>query len=149
MENLIMIQNDIHKRLEEELKKKEKQIVNKNAVEALLSISSVTKALSEIFYGREKTLDNERNKLMLEGILSKLIEIDNKISDNGGEIEGINWGSIPQKTISGKIEAYGEFADDVTGVTITPSSGSVELKSGTHITASGNNVRSITGLKIG
>lgn len=57
--------------------------------------------------------------------------------------------TIGWTVVNGKIEAYGEDAEEVTGMDISSDAGPVELKPGTHIKASGKNVGNITGLRIG
>lgn len=140
-----MNEENIRKKIEAELSKREKKVVNKNAIDALFSaFPRQIEALRKVLSGRKEALEEEKQKITMEAILQLLIRIDDAISNNNGKADGIDW-----KVIGGDIEAYGENATEVTGMNISPDSGPVELKPGTHIKASGKNVDKITGLKIG
>jgi hypothetical protein len=177
-----MNEKDIRREIESELSRRKKQVVNKNAIDALCSCFAPIQALRKVFSGREDAIDREKQKVTLDAILELLIKIDNAISDNNGKTEGIHWEDVGHvltnvtcehcksqfgmivgvgsklkcpncainwKIVRGKIEAYGENTKEVTGMDISPDSGPVELKPGTHIKASGKNVDKITGLRIG
>ena len=140
-----MNEEDIQKKIEYELSKRAKQIINKNAIDALFSnFPAPIKALRKVLSGRKEALEGEKQKITIETILRLLTKIDNAISNNDGKTDGIDW-----KVIGGDIEAYGENAREVTGMDISSDAGPIELKPGTHIKASGKNIDKITGLKIG
>ena len=140
-----MNKEDIQNILDIELKKREKDVRNKNAFDALLSASSgPVQALWKMTFGRNKAMEDEKQKILIEKILDILLEIDEAISKNNGNIEKIDW-----TIIEAKIEAYGEDSEKVIGLNISSDAGPVELKAGTHIKVSGKNVGNITGLQIG
>lgn len=177
-----MSEDDIREEIESELKKREKRVVNRNAIDALCSCFAPIKALRQVLSGRGTAIDEERQRVTLEAILQLLSKIDDAISDNSGRTEGIDWDDVGHaltnvtckkcksyfgmivgiggiekcpncaatwKVVRGKIEAYGENTNEVTGMDISSDAGPVELKPGTHIKASGKNVGRITGLRIG
>lgn len=87
--------NNIQREIEAELSKRNKKVVNKNAIDAFLScFAPPIQALRKVFFGREDAIDQERQKITIEKILQLVIEIDNAISGNNGKIEGINWEDV-------------------------------------------------------
>ncbi len=89
-----MSEDDIRKKIELELKKREKHVVNRNAIDALCSCFPPIKALREVFSGRGDAIDEERQRITLDAILQLLIKVDDAISGNSGRTEGINWDDV-------------------------------------------------------
>jgi hypothetical protein len=89
-----MNEENILKKIEAELSKREKQVINKNAIDALCSCFGPVKTLRKVFSGRGDAIDRERQKITIETILELLIKIDNAISANNGKTEGINWEDV-------------------------------------------------------
>ena len=140
-----MIEGDIQRVIESELSKRNKRVVNRNAIDALfLVFPGPIQALKKVLFGRGEAIEKERQKITIETILQLLLQIDRAISNNDGKTDGIDW-----KVVGGNIEAYGVNAREVTGMDISSDAGPVELRPGTHIKASGKNVGRITGLRIG
>ena len=87
--------NDIRKEIESELSRRNKKVVNKNAIDAFLScLAPPISALRKVFFGREDAIDQERQKITIEKLLQLVIETDSAISDNNGKTEGINWEDV-------------------------------------------------------
>ena len=140
-----MIREDIREIMNNELEKRKKKVRNKKAIDALLSLSPrPVQALCKMAFGRDDAMEDEKQKILIEKILEILLEIDDAIAKDGGNVEKIDW-----TVVEAKIEAHGENSDKVTGMDISSDAGPVELKAGTHIKVSGRNVRNITGLHIG
>jgi 2-hydroxy-3-keto-5-methylthiopentenyl-1-phosphate phosphatase len=142
-----MDETDVRKNIQLELEKRQTKVLNKNAVNALFeALPSPVKALGKIFVGRQDAIENEKQKITQDIILDLLVSIDRAITQamETAHEKGIDW-----KVISGNIQSYGERAKEVIGVEIFSDAGSVELKAGTHIRATGKDVDKITGLKIG
>lgn len=140
-----MGENDIRREIESELSKRSKQVVNKNAIDAMfLAFPGPIQGLKKALFGRREAIDAEKQRITINAILQLLLKIDRAISDNNGDTYGIDW-----KVVGGDIEAYGENASEVTGMIISNDAGPVEFNPGTHIKASGKNVGRITGLRIG
>ena len=89
-----MNEDEIRGKIESELKKREKHIVNSNAIDALCSLFAPFKALRQLFYGRGDAIDENRNRITLDKILQLLIKIDDAISINSGKTEGIDWDKV-------------------------------------------------------
>lgn len=140
-----MNQDDIRNKIESELLKRKKRVLNKNAFDALfMTFPGPVQALRKVLLGRSEVVEQEKHLITIEAILELVLRIDKAISENHGTIDGVDW-----TIVAGSIEAYGENATDVTGMEIFSDAGPVELKPGTHIKASGNNVNRIVGLRIG
>lgn len=140
-----MDREKIEQAIQNQLMKRAKDIVNRNAFTALLSAVGLG-PLAKIFLGREDALSEEEVKIKQDIVLDLLCRIDDAISD--ARTQASKRG-IDLTVISGEIEAYGIDAEEVTGVDIGSSAGPTELKPGTHIKASGNRAKRVTGLKIG
>lgn len=139
------MESDIQRVIESELSKRNKRVVNRNALDALFSVfPEPIQGLKKVLVGRGEAIEKERQKITIETILKLLLQIDRAISNNDGKTDGIDW-----KVVGGNIEAYGVNAREVTGMDISYDAGPVELRPGTHIKASGKNVGRITGLRIG
>jgi hypothetical protein len=142
-----MNDSEIRQTIEAELKRRKKKVFNGNAYDALFAaLPAPLSGLGKLFLGRSQAIDREKTVIVQDIILQLLLNIDNAISAaiEQGKTEDIDW-----KVICGMIEAYGEDVGEVTGMSVSPNVGPVELKPGTHIKASGKNVGRITGLKIG
>ncbi len=127
------------------LKGQEKQVVNRNALAALLSVLKLD-SLGKIFLGREDALEAEKLRIEQEIVLDLLCRIDDAISGakTDSSKQKIDW-----NIISGDIEAHGVDVEEVTGMSIATDAGPTELKPGTHIRVSGKRSRRVTGLDIG
>lgn len=127
------------------LKEREKQVVNRNALAALLSVLKLN-SLGKIFLGRKDALEAEKLRIEQEIVLDLLCRIDDAISGakTDSSMQKIDW-----NIISGEIEAHGVDVEEVTGMNIATDAGPTELKPGTHIRASGIRSRRVTGLDIG
>ena len=135
----------IEQAIRDKLREREKQVVNRNALAALLSAFGLG-PLGKIFLGRKDALETEKLHIQQEIVLDLLCRIDDAISNARAEAsrQGIDW-----SIISGEIEAHGVDVEEVTGARIASNAGLTELKPGTHIRASGKRARRVTGLDIG
>lgn len=135
---------DVQKEIEQQLKKTESRVLNRNAFSALFgAFTDPAGALGKIFLGRSDALDQEKQRIAQEIILKMLCKIDDAIS--GMESSARNAGVM--NVVSGTIEVHAKNSDSAIGVHITGSR-ATELKPGTHIKTTSSNVRSTTGLKI-
>lgn len=121
--------------------------MNRNALKALFVIlPKPFEALGQLFLGRGEARAEERDRVQQDIILDLVCEIDEAIT-NAAEAEK-ELG--PERVlICGEIEAFGEDAGEVTGVSVSSDAGPVEFKPGTSIRASGKRVNRITGLEVG
>jgi len=140
-----MDKEQVEQVIQDKLREREKQVVNRNALVALLSALQLD-ALGKIFLGRKDALETEKLHIQQEIVLDLLCKIDNAISSAKAEAskQDINW-----TIISGEIEAHGVDVEEVTGTHISSNAGPVELKPGTHIRVSGERAKRVTGLDIG
>jgi len=133
--------------IQQKLKESHDRVVNKNAFKALLgAFTNPIDSLGKIFLGRQDALDEEQSKITQDIILDMLCQIHdalNQAETKAGE-HNLNW-----SLISGEIEVEGNNTENVTGVHIAEGAGPVEFKPGTHIKASANGAKNLTGLKIG
>ncbi|OGI73003.1 hypothetical protein A3D42_03015 [Candidatus Nomurabacteria bacterium RIFCSPHIGHO2_02_FULL_41_18] len=108
---------DIEKQIEIELKKREKSIRNKNAIEKLLGLAPGLDALYGVLVGSKEAIEIERQKLSLEKVLELVIAIDNKL--NGEDISNVEPGL---KILISNVVAEG----DITGLDGRTSDDSVQ-----------------------
>lgn len=136
---------EIHDAIEAELKQREVEVLNKNAISAFLSsFTDPLGSLGKIFLGRKDALDAEHIKVAQDMTLDLLVKIDTAISELE---EQANEAGI-HNIVSGIIEVHGKDSEEVTGVHIKKGSRATELKPGTHIKTSAEGARNVTGLKI-
>ncbi len=70
----------VEKKIEAELKKREKSVRNKNAIEKLLGLFPALDALYGVLVGSQDAIELERQRLTLEQLLNLVIAIDDKLS---------------------------------------------------------------------
>jgi hypothetical protein len=136
--------HNIELAIEEQLSKRAKRVINRNAISALFgAFSDPVGALGKIFMGRADALDSERTRLQQDAILELLCKIDAALSDlaRSTGAQGI--------TIDGLIEINAQNVDAVVGVDISEGAGPVVFKPGTHIRVNAESSGSAIGLKIG
>lgn len=102
-----MTKDEVKNKIEVELKKREKSIRNKNAVEKFLGLFSPLDALWGVLNGSKDVLELEKQKLTLEKVLDLLIGIDDKL--NGKDINSVDSGLkiLIENAVSG---------EDITGL---------------------------------
>jgi uncharacterized membrane protein len=128
--------------IEQELARRRKTILNRNAIGALFAaLGDQAGALGKIFLGRQDALDAEKQKIALDVIIELLCKIDESIS---ASLQKAQSAGI---TISGAIAAAGTGPSHVVGVDIDGAS-SVTFTPGTVVTASGSG-GPVTGVRIG
>lgn len=137
-----MTRDEIEAVVSTELQNRKTSVLNRNAWDALFATVPAG-SLIQLFRGRSRAVDDEKQKITLEVVIDLLLGIDAAISAAKSEAvaKGIS--------IAGFIEARGTNAEEVTGAKIKSTARNVEIQSGTHIRADGENVRRITGLEIG
>jgi len=138
-----MKKEQIENAINKELEKRGKKVVNLNALSALLgAFNDPVGSLGKIFIGRIDALETEESRIKTDIMLDLLCDIDKAISKaaNNASKHGLE-----RTIISGTIAAYGKDVEEVTGVKITTTA---ELKPGTHIKASGERVKKVTGLDV-
>jgi len=127
-----------------ELSKRRNKVLNRNAYKAFFGMfSDPVGALGQIFIGRKDAIDAERARIAQEKMLEMLVTLDDAFSksaviakDVGIEVQGL-------------IRAKGVNVDHVVGLDIGATSSAVKIKPGTTISATLENGKSLTGLKIG
>ena len=130
--------------IDEQLKSREKKVLNRNAISALFgAFSDPVGALGKIFVGRDDAIDAEKQKIIQDVILEMLCKIDDAISQAAQE--STKQGFILQ----GLIETSAHGAESVVGVHVGENSGSVTMQAGTHIRTIATASKNVTGLKIG
>ena len=141
----ILNREQVEQAILDRLKEREKQVVNRNALDALLSVLKLD-SLSKIFLGRKDALEAEKLRIGQEIVLTLLCQIDDAISGakTDSSKQKIDW-----TIISGEIESHGVDVEEVTGMSIATDAGPTELKPGTHIRASGIRSRRVIGLDVG
>ncbi len=143
-----MNREEVERVIQSQLKERAKRVVNRNALDALLSAlgGNALTALGKLFLGRQDALAAEKLRIQQDLVLDLLCRIDETISNSKVEAirQGVDW-----TIISGEIEAHGTDVEEVTGAHIASNSGPTELKPGTHIRASGTRVKRVTGLHVG
>jgi len=85
-----MTKDDIEKQIETELKKREKSIRNKNAIEKFLGLFPNLNALYGVLTGSADAIEIERQKLTLDKVLDLVVAVDDKLS--GKDISNIDAG---------------------------------------------------------
>ncbi|HLD31252.1 MAG TPA: hypothetical protein VJB41_03635 [Patescibacteria group bacterium] len=85
-----MTKDEVKNKIEAELKKREKSVCNKNAIEKFLGLFSPLDALWGVLVGSKDALELEKQKLTLEKVLDLLIGIDDKLS--GKDISNVESG---------------------------------------------------------
>jgi len=141
--NREQIEQEVTRRLEQQ----GKGIHNRNAMKALFQcFRDPVGALGTIFLGSSDALAAARSQIQQDIILTLLCRIDEALTEalHTAEEHRLNW-----TVVSGRIQAHAESAKSVTGVHITGECGPVELRPGTHISASAGAAESVTGLRIG
>lgn len=140
-----MDKKQVEQAIRDKLREREKQVVNRNALAALLGALKLD-VLGKIFLGRKDALETEKLHIQQEIVLDLLCKIDSAISSAKTEAskQNINW-----TIISGEIEAHGVDVEEVTGARISSNAGPIELEPGTHIRASCERAKRVTGLYIG
>jgi hypothetical protein len=146
-----MSENDIREEIESELKKREKHVVNRNAIDALGSCFAPIKALRQVFCGRGDAIDEERQRITIEAILQLLIKIDDAISDNSGRTEGIDWdnvGHVLNNVTCKKCKSYFGMIVGVGGIEKCPNCAVTWKIVRGEIEAYGENTKEVTGTDI-
>jgi hypothetical protein len=139
-----MDRQEIENAIKEELDKRKKKILNRNALSALFgAFANPLGALGKIFLGREDAINEEKHKIIQDVVLEMLFDIDDAISR--ATEQSIACGL----SIEGFIETRAQGAESVVGVHITKNSGPVIMQPGTHIQTSATASKNVTGLKIG
>ncbi len=85
-----MTKNEVKNQIELELKKREKSVRNRNAINKLLSLFPALDALWGVLVGSQEALELEKQKLTLEKVLDLVIGIDDKLS--GKDLSNIDSG---------------------------------------------------------
>jgi len=143
-----MNQRELEKKIQDLVKQRRGEVIALHTIKAMLGIfSDPIRTIGNLFFGAKEAVEEEKHKIEQSIILELLCKIDADISEAVSEARK----ALPKESliVLGDIVAYGKDAESVTGVSISDNSGPVELKPGTKITARGENVRNITGLKIG
>jgi hypothetical protein len=139
-----MDREEIEARLDEELKARGRAVVNRNAFAALFgAFSDPLAALGKVVLGRQDALDAEAAKLKQDVILELLCKIDDALSS--ASAAATSSGVV----IDGLIEASGQHAGEVVGVSIGSGRENVRFAPGAHVSASGSDVKSVTGVRVG
>ena len=85
-----MTKEEIKNQIEIELKKREKTIRNKNAIDKFLGLLPPMDALWGVLIGVQDAIELERQKLTLDRILDLIVAIDDKLS--GKDVSGLDAG---------------------------------------------------------
>jgi len=85
-----MTKDEVKNKIEAELKKREKSIRNKNAIDKFLGLFSPLDALWGVLVGSKDALELEKQKLTLEKVLDLVVGIDDKLS--GKDISSVDSG---------------------------------------------------------
>ena len=85
-----MTKDEVKNKIEAELKKREKSIRNKNAIDKFLGLFSPLDALWGVLVGSKDALELEKKKLTLEKVLDLVVGIDDKLS--GKDISSVDSG---------------------------------------------------------
>ncbi len=74
------LKEDLKTRIENELSKRKKRILNTNAISAFLNFFPALKALYDLFVGRKSAIEIEKTKITLDGIIEMIIAFDKRLS---------------------------------------------------------------------
>lgn len=143
-----MNKEELERKIQDEVKRRRGKVVALNAIKALINIlPNPVGTIGSLFFGAKEAVDQEKHKIEQDIILDLLCKIDEDMTEALRKATE----ALPKTSlvVLGDILAEGKYAESVIGVSISEDSGPVELKPGTKITARGENVRNITGLKIG
>ena len=142
-----MKREQVEQKILEELERRSKRTVNRNAIRALMgAFGGPGDALGRIILGREDALGAERSQIAQGIMLDLLCKIDDALvkAEETASKQGLDW-----TVLAGTIEAHGMDVEDVTGARIEDSAGPVELKPGTRIRATGTRSKRVTGVQVG
>ena len=134
--------DEIKNQIETKLKKREKSIRNKNAIDKFLGLFSPLDTLWGVLVGSKDALELEKQKLTLEQLLDLVVGIDDKLS--GKEINNVDSGLkilIENAVSRGDITGLEGNTSDENMKKIFEKPLDVEIK---NVTAQGN----ITGIKL-
>lgn len=138
-----MSHSEVTSRIEAELARRAKKVVNRNAFSALFStFGDPGSALGKIFLERQDALDEEKLRISQEVVLELLCKIDDAISNAAARSRKAG------VTIGGLIETTAIGSEHVVGAKIGASSGSVEFQPGTQIKTHAQGAKTVTGLHI-
>ena len=85
-----MTKDEVKNKIEVELKKREKSVRNKNAIEKFLGLFPTLDALYGVLNGSQDALELEKQKLTLKTVLDLVVDIDDKLS--GKDISNVDAG---------------------------------------------------------
>ncbi len=143
-----MDKNEVEHKIQNLLRERRGKVVARHTIGALFGmVADPVGTIGKLFFGAKDAVDQEKHKIEQDFILDLLCNIDTAITnmvDSAREIL-----STKSTIVIGEIVAIGKHAQAVTGVDIPGNSGPVEFKPGTKITARGEDVGTVTGLKIG
>ena len=143
-----MDREEVEKAILDELGRRKRKVLTRNALKALFScFSDPIGSLGQLFLGRQEAMNAERVRIEQEIILDLLCRIDDAISK--AALAAQEKLPVQHCVVCGEIEVYGQGVDEIKGVSIGKEAGQVELRPGTRIKASGKDARRIIGLEIG
>lgn len=139
-----MKRKDYEKQIQDIIQERKKKIVVKSVIKIVSKFLKLP--IYDIFFGTEDNIEKEKHKEEQEIIIDLLCDMQDAISKANKKII-----KSPKYSVSllGKLKVIGKQADSITGVEIRDSAKNVEFKPGTNIQVKGDNVRKITGIKIG
>ena len=85
-----MTKDDVKNKIEIELKRREKSVRNKNAIDKFLGLFPAIDALWGVLVGSKDALELEKQKLTLETVLDLIVAIDDKLS--GKDVSNMDTG---------------------------------------------------------
>ena len=137
-----MTKDEVKNKIEAELKKREKSVRNKNAIDKFLGLFSPLDALWGVLVGSKDALELEKQKLTLEKVLDLVVGIDDRLS--GKDISSVDSGLkilIENAVSGGDITGLEGNTSDENMKKIFEKSLDVEIR---NVNALGN----ITGVKL-
>lgn len=142
-----MNREEVEDAIQGELSRRKNRVVDRNALQALLGlVADPLGSLGKLFMGEQDALDSEKLRIQQDIILDFVCKIDDALFELERRAKEERVGLT---IVDGRIEAQGVDANEVIGLDLDSNAGTVELKPGTHIRASGNRTKSVTGLRIG
>lgn len=142
-----MTLEDIRSEIEERLGPAKRKALNRNALNALFgAFTDPIGSLGTLFLRREDAVDDERHKIESQMVLELLCRMSDAINNLE---QGLRSEAPKSVILQGLIETNASNGDRVVGVDIDSDAGTVEFTPGTRISTKANNVKDVTGLRIG
>ena len=143
-----MDKKEVEDKIQSVLKERRGKVVARHTISALFgAVIDPVGSIGKLFLGTKDAVDQEKHQIEQDIILDLLCKIDEALAEAAKKARS----QLPQKSIIvlGNIIATGKNVNEVTGVSITENGRQVEFKPGTQISASGENAKIVTGLRIG